>query len=79
LRESEGDGSDAVYGDGPIVDDALDAGVEGIDDRADFQVSFGSDFPQDSFGEFRRNAMGWETDSAIVAQAARRDLVERDE
>ena len=39
LRQAEGNGAGAIDGDGPVVHDALDAGIEGIDDRTEFQAA----------------------------------------
>ena len=69
LRETEGDGAGAINGEGPVVHDALDAGVEGINDRTEFQSAFLSDFTDDGLGELRCDAMRGQTDGAVVAQS----------
>ncbi len=49
--EAEGGGAGAVDGLGPVVDDALDAGIEGVGEGAEGEAAFGGDFPEDGLGE----------------------------
>lgn len=78
-RESESQSAGAIDGDGPVVHDALDAGVEGIDDRAELQAAFRRDFAEDRLGELRGDTVRGQADGAVIAEALGGRFVRGDE
>ena len=57
LRQAESDGAGAIDGDGPVIHDALDPGVERIHNRTKFQAALVGDLLEDGLCELRRDAM----------------------